>query len=59
VVAACEVNGVNPFEYLPDALLRVSVRSVEAGSILTGDNTHPADRIDDLLPDAWKPVQEP
>jgi hypothetical protein len=35
-------NGVNPIDYLLDALLRIS--------------THPADRIDELLPDRWKPA---
>ena len=44
LVATCEANGVNPYEYLRDALLRVS--------------THPANRIDELLPDQWKPVQD-
>ena len=44
LVATCEANEVNPIAYLTDVLLRVS--------------THPADRIDELLPDAWKPAQE-
>jgi len=43
LVATCEANSVNPYEYLRDVLLRVS--------------THPAARIDELLPDQWKPVQ--
>jgi transposase len=41
LVATCEANGVNPIEYLRDVLLRIS--------------THPADRIDELLPDRWSP----
>jgi transposase len=41
LVATCEANGVNPIEYLRDVLLRIS--------------THPADRIDELLPDRWNP----
>jgi transposase len=39
LVATCEANGVNPFEYLRDVLIRVS--------------THPAARIDELLPHHW------
>jgi transposase len=34
---------VNPIEYLKDVLIRIS--------------THPAHRIDELLPDRWKPPQ--
>lgn len=41
LVATCEVNGVNPQAYLADVLLR-------AGS-------HPATRIDELLPHLWTP----
>jgi transposase len=41
LVATCEANGVNPIAYLRDVLVRIS--------------THPADRIDELLPDHWKP----
>jgi transposase len=41
LVATCEVNAVNPLEYLKDVLLRVS--------------THPASDIDALLPDRWQP----
>jgi transposase len=43
LVATCEANGVNPYEYLRDVLLRVS--------------NHPAARVDELLPDQWKPAQ--
>jgi transposase len=35
------VNGINPVDYLADVLMRVQ--------------THPASRIDDLLPHHWKP----
>jgi transposase len=42
LVATCEANGVNPYDYLRDVLLRVS--------------THPANLIDELLPDQWKPA---
>ncbi len=38
LVASCELNGINPIEYLGDVLLRV--------------DRHPATRIDELLPDA-------
>jgi transposase len=44
LVATCEANGVNPIAYLTDVLLRVS--------------THPADQIDDLLPQNWR-ITEP
>jgi transposase len=43
LIATCEVNGVNPVAYLADVLLRVQ--------------THPASRIDDLLPHNWKPPE--
>jgi transposase len=43
LVATCEVNGVNPVSYLADVLLRVQ--------------THPASRIDELLPHNWKPPE--
>ena len=36
LVATCEANGVNPIAYLADVLLRVQ--------------THPASRIDEILP---------
>ena len=41
LIATCEVNGVNPVAYLADVLIRVQ--------------THPASRIDELLPHRWKP----
>jgi transposase len=37
------VNGVNPVEYIADVLMRVQ--------------SHPASRIDELLPHNWKPPQ--
>jgi transposase len=40
LIATCEANGVNPVEYLADVLIRVQ--------------THPASRIDELLPHRWK-----
>jgi len=43
LIATCEVNGVNPVAYLADVLLRVQ--------------THPASRVDELLPHNWKPPQ--
>ena len=42
LVATCEANGVNPVDYLADVLLRVQ--------------THPASRIDELLPHRWSPL---
>ena len=41
LIATCEANEVNPVEYLADVLLRVQ--------------THPASRIDELLPHRWTP----
>jgi len=43
LIGTCEMNGVNPVAYLADVLLRVQ--------------THPASRIDELLPHNWKPLQ--
>jgi transposase len=43
LIATCEANGVNPVEYLADVLLRVQ--------------THPASRIDELLPHNWTPAR--
>lgn len=41
IVATCVANGVNPQDYITDVLLRVQ--------------THPASRIDELLPMNWTP----
>jgi len=41
LVQTAERHGVNALAYLEDVLLRVQ--------------THPAARIDELLPDRWKP----
>lgn len=41
LISSCELNGVNPVEYLTDVLMRIQ--------------THPASKIDDLLPDRWQP----
>lgn len=41
LVSGCELNGVNPQEYLTDVLIRIQ--------------THPASRIDELLPHNWQP----
>lgn len=41
LVASCELNGVNPIAYLTDVLTRI--------------DHHPSSRIDELLPNAWKP----
>lgn len=42
LVSSCEANHINPLEYLRDVLLRL--------------RTHPASRIDELLPHRWTPV---
>jgi transposase len=41
LIATCEANEVNPVDYLADVLLRVQ--------------THPASRVDELLPHNWTP----
>jgi hypothetical protein len=41
--ATCKELGIDPFVYLRDVLTRVS--------------THPQKRIDELLPDRWKPAE--
>jgi len=41
LISTCEACGVNPMEYLPDVMLRISA--------------HPASDIDALLPDRWQP----
>ncbi len=41
LITTCEANGINPVDYLADVLIRVQ--------------THPASRIDDLLPHNWAP----
>ena len=40
IAATCQLHGINPEEYLADVLIRVQ--------------THPASRLDDLLPHNWK-----
>jgi transposase len=42
LVASCKLNGIDPFRYFRDVLARVS--------------THPANKIDELLPSEWKKV---
>ena len=42
LVATCTACGVNPLDYIRDVLMRVAV--------------HPHGRIDELLPDAWRPA---
>jgi hypothetical protein len=41
--ATCKELGIDPFAYLRDVLGRVS--------------THPNSRIEELLPDRWKPAE--
>jgi transposase len=43
--ATCKELGIDPFVYLRDVLTRVS--------------THPNSRIEELLPDRWKPAESP
>ena len=44
VIGTCKLNDVNPYEYLKDVLSRI--------------NSHPASKIGELLPAAWKKAQE-
>jgi transposase len=41
VVSTCRLHEVNPYDYIKDVLIRIQ--------------THPASRIDELLPMNWKP----
>ena len=43
LVASCKLNGIDPFAYFRDVLEKVS--------------THPADKIDELLPSNWQPPE--
>jgi transposase len=45
LVASCEKHGVNAIAYLTDVLTRIQ--------------THPASRIEELLPHKWKPPPDP
>ena len=42
LIATYETNGVNPVDYLADVFIRVQ--------------THPASRIDEMLPHIWTPL---
>jgi transposase len=44
LLATCEANQVEPIGYLKDVLVRV--------------HTHPHSKIDELLPDAWRPPDQ-
>jgi len=43
LISTCELNGVNPFEYLEDVLVRLA-------------QGHPQSRIDELLPHNWTEI---
>ena len=45
LIRTCKRHGINPWEYLRDILIRIS--------------THPASRIDELLPHRWTPATAP
>jgi len=45
LVRSCERHGLNAWDYLRDVLTRIS--------------SHPASRIDELLPHLWKPATQP
>jgi transposase len=42
ITATCRLHNVNPYEYIKDVLIRIQ--------------THPASKIDELLPQNWKPT---
>lgn len=44
IVATCAVHDVDPYAYIADVLIRVQ--------------THPASRIDELLPWSWQPLPQ-
>jgi hypothetical protein len=44
LIETCKLNGINPYTYLTDVFSRLP--------------THPANRIDELIPYHWKPAQE-
>ena len=41
IISTCEAGGVNPIDYIEDLLLRTA--------------THPASKLDELLPHRWQP----
>jgi len=41
VCSTCLLHGINPYEYIRDVAVRVA--------------THPSSRLDELLPQKWKP----
>ena len=43
LVSSCQLNDINPQEYVTDVLIRIQ--------------THPQSRIDELLPHLWKPPE--
>ena len=44
IVATCRLHGVNPYEFIKDVLIRIQ--------------SHPAARIDELMPWNWAPIEE-
>lgn len=45
LLASCQLNHINPFDYLYDVLCRI--------------NDHPVNRLDELLPGRWQPIHRP
>jgi len=43
LLGTCQINNVNPYEWLKDVIGRI--------------NAHPINRISELLPHKWKPIQ--
>ena len=44
LVASCKLNDIDPFAYCRDVLSRIS--------------THPMEKIDELLPSNWTPLED-
>jgi len=45
IVSTCQLNGVNPYEYIRDLIIRL--------------RTHPKDRLEEIMPWNWKPPPDP
>ncbi len=42
ITSTCRLHNVDPYEYIKDVLIRIQ--------------THPLSKIDELLPQNWKPI---
>jgi transposase len=44
LLSCCQLNGINPNDYMYDVLSRIG--------------NHPVNRLDELLPDQWQPLNK-